>query len=98
VAAASVFAFPSTKEGFGMAAMEALAAGIPVVTRDLPVLQEVFGGVARFAADPPGFARELHAALADPDTRRDAGRALSARYTWPAAAAAHLEFYRSLTA
>jgi glycosyltransferase-like protein len=98
VAAASVFAFPSTKEGFGMAAMEALAAGIPVVTRDLPVLREVFGGVARFAADPPGFARELHAALADPDARRDAGRALSARYTWPAAAAAHLEFYRSLTA
>src|SRR3979411_3247445 len=58
VAAAAVFAFPSTKEGFGLAAMEALAAGVPLVTRDLPVLHEVFGGVARFAADPPGFARE----------------------------------------
>jgi glycosyltransferase-like protein len=96
VAAASVFAFPSTKEGFGLAAMEALAAGIPLVTRELPVLQEVFGGVARFATDPPTFARELRAALADPGGRRDAGRALAARYTWPAAAAAHLEFYRSL--
>jgi glycosyltransferase involved in cell wall biosynthesis len=81
-----------------MAAMEALAAGIPVVTRDLPVLQEVFGGVARFATDPAGFARELRAALAEPDARRDAGRALAARYTWPAAAARHLRFYRSLVA
>jgi glycosyltransferase-like protein len=97
-AAASVFAFPSTKEGFGMAAMEALAAGIPVVTRDLPVLQEVFGGVARFASDPVGFARELRAALAEPDARREAGRALAAKYTWPAAAVRHLQFYRSLVA
>ena len=29
VAAASAFAFPSVKEGFGLAAMEALAAGVP---------------------------------------------------------------------
>ena len=43
VAGAAVFAFPSTKEGFGLAAMEALAAGVPVVVRDLPVLREVFG-------------------------------------------------------
>ncbi|WP_343943816.1 MSMEG_0565 family glycosyltransferase, partial [Pseudonocardia zijingensis] len=41
VAAADVFAFPSTKEGFGLAAMEALAAGVPLVVRDLPVLREV---------------------------------------------------------
>jgi glycosyltransferase-like protein len=98
VAAAAVFAFPSTKEGFGLAAMEALAAGVPLVTRDLPVLHEVFGGVARFAADPPGFARELRAALADPDSRRASGRELAARYTWESAAAAHLEFYRTLMA
>ena len=50
VAAASVFAFPSTKEGFGLAAMEALAAGVPVIASDLPVLREIFGGAARFAA------------------------------------------------
>lgn len=44
VAAADVLAFPSTKEGFGLAAMEPLAAGVPVVTRELPVLREVFTG------------------------------------------------------
>src|SRR5215468_10339587 len=54
VASAAAFAFPSTKEGFGLAAMEALAAGVPLVASDLPVLREVFGQAARFGADPPG--------------------------------------------
>jgi glycosyltransferase-like protein len=96
VAAASVFAFPSVKEGFGLAAMEALAAGVPVVTRDLPVLREVFRDAARFAADPPGLASQLLAALACPGSLRAAGQALADRYTWKAAAAAHLELYRTL--
>ncbi len=47
VAAAGVFAFPSTKEGFGLAAMEALAAGVPLVVSNLPVLREIFSGAAR---------------------------------------------------
>jgi len=99
VAAASVFAFPSAREGFGLAAMEALAAGVPVVASDLPVLREVLGGAARFAADPAGFAAALGDALAGPDpARRAAGREVAARYTWPAAAAAHLRLYQDLLA
>ncbi|MFJ2887321.1 MSMEG_0565 family glycosyltransferase [Streptomyces sp. NPDC087305] len=99
VAAADVFAFPSLKEGFGLAAMEALAAGVPLVVRDLPVLREVFGGAAQFAATPEDLAAELGHALGteDPD-RRSAGRALAARHTWDAAARSHLDFYRSLGA
>ncbi|MFJ2158833.1 MSMEG_0565 family glycosyltransferase [Streptomyces sp. NPDC087856] len=99
VAAADVFAFPSLKEGFGLAAMEALAAGVPLVVRDLPVLREVFGGAAQFAATAEDLAAELGHALGteDPD-RRSAGRALAARHTWDAAARSHLDFYRSLGA
>jgi glycosyltransferase-like protein len=99
VAAASVFAFPSTKEGFGLAAMEALAAGVPLVVSDLPVLREIFDGVAGFADGPPALAVELRRALAAPDPRRrSAGQALAARYTWAEAAERHIELYRSLLA
>jgi glycosyltransferase-like protein len=94
VAAAEVFAFPSTKEGFGLAAMEALAAGRPVVTRDLPVLREVFGDTVRYASDPAGFAASLQHALGD-DSRAAAGRALARSMTWEAAARAHMAFYRA---
>ena len=67
VAAAGVFAFPSTREGFGPAAMEALAAGVPLVARDLPVLREVYDGAARFAREPDELAAALAAALLRPD-------------------------------
>jgi glycosyltransferase-like protein len=99
VAAAEVFAFPSAVEGFGLAAMEALAAGVPLVTRDLPVLREVFGGAARFGADPDGLAAALSRALDDLDPALTAaGRALAARHTWAAAAGQHLSVYRAVMA
>ncbi|GAB91507.1 MSMEG_0565 family glycosyltransferase [Gordonia rhizosphera] len=94
VAAAEVFAFPSTKEGFGLAAMEALAAGRPVVARELPILREVFGNTVTYAADVPALAAQLLAARTPDPTRRDDGRALARSLTWDAAARAHLDFYR----
>jgi glycosyltransferase-like protein len=100
VAEADVFAFPSTKEGFGLAAMEALAAGVPVVVRDLPVLREVFGSTVALAADARAFATALARALSGCDgatARRGAGRTLARRHTWAAAADAHLALYRRLT-
>ncbi len=92
VAAAEAFAFPSVKEGFGLAPMEALAAGVPLVVSDLPVFHEIFGPAATYAATPA----DLAAALTSPTDRRAAGQALAASYTWEAAAQAHLAFYRSL--
>src|SRR5208282_4068620 len=40
-AAADLFVFPSTWETFGLAAVEAAMAGMPMVVADLPVLREV---------------------------------------------------------
>jgi glycosyltransferase-like protein len=99
VAGAAVFAFPSTKEGFGLAAMEALAAGVPVVARDLPVLREIFAAAVRFAEDPAGFAHQIARVLDGSDPELDpahatVGRALAAAHTWDAAATAHLDLYR----
>ncbi len=97
VAAADAFAFPSVKEGFGLAAMEALAANVPLVVRDLPVLREVFGTAACFAATPADLATELdHVLTTDDPVRQAAGRRLAARRTWGAAARHHVDFYRSL--
>jgi len=112
VAAADVFAFPSVQEGFGLAAMEALAAGVPVVARDLPVPREVFAGAVTFAEPGADFGRALLAAAAardgghrdgghrDADRSRHpgpaAGRALAAAHSWAAAAESHLAFYRGI--
>jgi glycosyltransferase-like protein len=94
VAGCGAFGFVSTQEGFGLAAMEALAADVPVVVRDLPVLREVFGPHVRYAATVPGIAAALGAGLdAGP---LPGGPAYAAAHTWDRAARAHLAFYGSL--
>jgi glycosyltransferase-like protein len=95
VAQAEVFAFLSTKEGFGLAAMEALAAGVPVVARSLPVLQEVFGETVRFASTHT----EMANALTQPNdpARISRGQALARAHRWDDVARAHLDFYERLS-
>ena len=100
VASCTAFAFPSTAEGFGLAAMEALAARRPVVVRDLPVLREVFGDAVRFAADPSSLAAALLADVSGAVSaeRVERGYALAASHSWDDAAAAHIALYRRLLA
>lgn len=61
LATADVLAVPSRWEGFGLAAAEGLAAGVPVIASDVDGLREVVGdaGLLVPAEDP----RALHAAL-----------------------------------
>ncbi len=97
VAGADAFLFPSTKEGFGLAAMEALAAGVPVIMRDLPVLREIFAGTVRLASSPASFAAAVADSVDAPDgDLAERGRALAARHTWGAAAAAHRTLYQEV--
>ena len=51
---ASVFAFLSEYEGFGLTPLEALAAGVPPVVLDTPIAREIYGPAARYVQrDPP---------------------------------------------
>ncbi|SDT13944.1 glycosyltransferase, MSMEG_0565 family [Friedmanniella luteola] len=94
VAGCGALGFVSTQEGFGLAAMEGLAAGVPVVVRELPVLTEVFGPHVRYGSDPGTIAAALREALdAGP---LPGGQAFARGHTWAAAARAHLAFYAGL--
>ena len=102
-AAADVFAFPSTKEGWGLVVLEAMSAGLPVVASDLAVFREYLrpGRDALLAptGDPPALAAALASVLDDPglaERLRAAGRAVAARYTWARSAAEHQAIYAAL--
>jgi glycosyltransferase involved in cell wall biosynthesis len=60
-AAAAIFALPSTREGYPMVFVEALAHGLPVVGCDIPAVREVTDGAAILVA--PGRVAPLAAAL-----------------------------------
>lgn len=94
VAGASVFVFPSTKEGFGMAALEAAAAKIPLVVSELEVFLEIFSQVALFANDPTSFAGAIRSCLESPDINRiSAGVRKAQGMTWSFSAIEHLKLY-----
>jgi glycosyltransferase-like protein len=102
-AAADVLAFPSVKEGFGLAVLEAMSAGVPVVTSDLPVFREylVAGRDALLVSvgDVPALAAALRAALFDDELRGRlvaAGRAVAGRFTWQQSARRHQDVYARL--
>ncbi len=87
-----LLAFPSREEGFGMAILEAFAAGLPAVAWDLPVYDEAFprGLWTVPMADNEAFAGAIVGLLNDDDGRRrlsaDAGRLIE-RYDWSRIAA-----------
>jgi glycosyltransferase involved in cell wall biosynthesis len=100
VAGASLLAFPSRDEGFGLPPLEALACGIPVVANDIPVLREVLGTEAIWcdADDASAFAQALRDALSDPPGTAASRRAHAARFTWRRCAELTYEGYRRAAA
>jgi len=101
LAALDVFVFPSAVETFGLAALEAATAGVPVVATDLPILRDVLSVDGREGAlfvdvtDPARFAATVAEVLADPALAgrlsRD-GRDLARRHSL----AAMIEAYAGL--
>jgi glycosyltransferase involved in cell wall biosynthesis len=99
-AAATVMAYPSEWEGFGLPVAEAMVQGTPVVTSRGTSTEEVAGGAAVLIDpfDVADIARGIHEAL-DGERARELSRTgqLRARQlTWEATAAATLAAYREL--
>jgi glycosyltransferase involved in cell wall biosynthesis len=89
-AGAAAFVLPSLYEGFGLTALEALAAGVPVVAADRGALPEVCGDAAQLVdpTDAEAIAAALERALDDPAPWRAAGPPRAAPLTWDATARA----------
>ncbi len=100
---ADALAFPSVKEGWGLAVMEALAADLPVIANDLPVFNEYLtdgqDALLPRVGDSHRLAEAMQRMMAEADLRdrlRAGGRALLPRYTWDASARRHEEIYARL--
>ncbi len=100
--AADALAFPSTKEGWGLAILEAQAAGLPVVSSDLPVFNEFLtegvDAVMVPVGDAPALAAAMREVVEDAQLRTrlaDNGHAVAQRYSWAQSAARHAEIYRA---
>jgi glycosyltransferase involved in cell wall biosynthesis len=73
-AAVDAFVFPSHIETFGIALVEAMAAGLPIITTDGPGCRDIVAtgawGDMVSVGDPSAFATAMHQLIKDPDHRR----------------------------
>jgi glycosyltransferase involved in cell wall biosynthesis len=101
LAAMDVLAAPSSSETFGLAVVEALAAGLPVIYRECPALSEVpdRGGAKaqRVAGGRSALLGGLRAAIAQDRSDREPPASIVARFDIRACAEATDRLYDSLT-
>jgi alpha-1,3-rhamnosyl/mannosyltransferase len=90
-AGARALIMPSLDEGFGVPALEAMSAGVPVIASNRGSLPEVIdsGGTLLDADDVDGFAAAMTRVVRDDEWAAAQGRAGLERaraFTWPATA------------
>lgn len=95
-----VFVLPSTREGFGIAALDALWCGLPVVTIDHPanavcdLITEKTGVIC--SPTPEDLAIGIRKALHHQEQMRDACRAAAEAYDWDRIVDQAEQYYQSL--
>jgi len=100
-ARATIFAFPSLDEGFGMPVLEAMSAGVPVIAANSSAVREVAGDAAMLV-DPENeeeLATALKQAAEDEGLRKrliSAGLERAAGFSWKRAADQTWAVYREL--
>lgn len=103
--AADIYAFPSLNEGFGLVALEAMAAGVPVVANDVPGIRDVVAherdGLLCPPGDPEAMVGAIGRLLDDAVLCRklsQAGRMKAQLHDWSVIAEQYCALYRSLIA
>lgn len=95
-----VFVLPSTREGFGISALEALASGLPIVTIDHPKnASRVFVGEGcglLSSLDATDIAEKIQALLFEGEDTRVRCRMKAHEYEWEAIIDRVEEFYRKV--
>jgi glycosyltransferase involved in cell wall biosynthesis len=97
---AAAFVYPSLYEGFGLAPLEAMQCGTPVITSNTSSLPEVVGGAAMMVdpEDDDALCAAMLAVCRDEALRermRSAGLAQAARFSWERCTRQTLDAYRA---
>lgn len=97
----SVYVFPTLMEGFGITGLEAMAAKLPVVCSDIPVLREVYGRAAHYfdPLNPSDISDKVIAVINDRNLRRQlikAGLMQVKKYSWEKMARETLKVYETI--
>jgi glycosyltransferase involved in cell wall biosynthesis len=101
IGGADLVVYPSLYEGFGFPALEAMAAGAPVLASNATCLPEVLGDGAIMVdpTDVQAFIKAAEAILERPDVRAsliEKGTARAAQFTWRRCADLTVEVYRQV--
>lgn len=97
----NAFVFPSLKEGWGLVILEAIAAGLPVLTSNQPPFTEFLNNSQALLVDPnsPTAIAQAMLAITQPERAKmlvQNSQPICKYYTWERSAKMHVEHYDRL--